>query len=443
MLMIASTVVLAINEPNKPAPLRISTWYWLNSINKERWEKDFQSAAQTGFTDLVLCWGLDGAGSLNQKDNTFLALDLCKKYNLKAYLFMWHPIHNSLPRQAEFQQVDNKGNLLFTFNLFNRQWRETQWREYLQSVAQMYKDHPAFSGYVLDDTFGVGPIGNFGGDTQNMGSFVSYSAYDFGRFREFLQAKYSLPSLNQAWETKFGDWAQIEPPREITATNEVAWRDWTNARREWLREWANDTVKFIREIDSNSEHEVYIEDTLYALGVISFDSKSSVRPITLNDVFGLDFGYVVQPFDAVCGYTYFSWDSPDALENAKLLTEKALKITREKIGPDKKIIYTFWTADINIDKPLPVNYPDSNQIIAIAQVALDLGIRHIDYYGFRIGDWRVRADEWPLMRPNKDIDYTIMRPFIGRFLWDRPEVLKQLKEKHQELKARYIMSKEH
>ena len=117
-LLLAGNALSA--DAPKTAGLRISAWYWLNSVEKQQWEKDFKSAAETGFTDMLLCWGLDSAAVSFQKENTRWALSLCQKFGMRAYLLIWHPSHNSLPRRAEFQQVDSNGNLLFTFNLFNR-----------------------------------------------------------------------------------------------------------------------------------------------------------------------------------------------------------------------------------------------------------------------------------------------------------------------------------
>jgi hypothetical protein len=423
------------SELHKDERLRISTWYWLNSIEKDKWEADFKLAAQAGFTDMVLCWGLDSAAVLSQKKNTRDALDLCHKHNLKVYLFIWHPTHNSLPRKEEFQQVDNKGNRLFTFNIFNQKWRSTQWREYLQEVASTYKDHPAFAGYVFDDTFALGLVGSFGGDSKETpGDFVSYSAYDVELYRKWLQKKYEkLSALNKTWEQDYKVWKDIEPPRKITAENKSEWQDWSDARRDWLREWAEDTVKLIREVDGSSEHEIYAEDTQKVLGLDEFESKFSFRPVTVRDTIGLDFGYVMQPFDAVCGYTFFHWDDPDALEKAIKATRKTLQSTRNQIGDNKKIICTFWASDWDIDKPLPLKYPTAEQIISITRMALEQGIRHVDYYGFRIGDWRVDEKGWINLRPGKETNYPLTKPLAGRFLCDRLDTLKVLAERHREL----------
>lgn len=437
ILLLLITVLTATNIfANQEKAVRISTWYWLNSIEQEKWSQDFETIAKTGFTDVVLCWGLDSAAVVSQKANTKLALDICQKNNLHAYLFIWHPTHNSLVRQKEFQQVDSKGNLLFTFNLFNRKWRATQWKTYLQDVASLYHLHPAFAGYVFDDTFFTGPIDSFGGNFDKRGDFVSYSNYDQESFRDWLEKKYqNLDKLNEAWQEKFDSWKLIEAPRNITEKNVIVWNDWTEARKSWLREWAEDTVNFIREIDKTTSHEIYVEDTQEVLGIAAKKSLDSHRPITIKDVLGLDFSYIMQPFDAVCGYTFFSWDNEESLEKALLETKEALSLTREKVSKDKKIIYTFWVSEINFAKPLPLKFPTAEQIATISKLAISLGINHIDYYAFRVGDWRVDPEEWIKLCPGSNEKYPITKPMKDRFLCDRPEVLKALSKIHQEINS--------
>ncbi|MEO5803857.1 MAG: beta-galactosidase, partial [Verrucomicrobiota bacterium] len=408
--------------------LRFSTWYWLNSIGKENWEQDFKVISQTGFTDLILCWGLDSAAVLSQQANTKTALDLCARHSLKAYLFIWHPVHNSLPRKTEFQQVDNRGNRLFTFNLFHREWRETQWKEYLQQIATAYKSHPAFAGYLFDDTFGIGPVGSLNGDkSATRGSFVSYSPYDIAQFQKWLRRKYkSLSHLEKSWQTGFKNWEKIEPPREIIANQEIRWNDWCEARLHWLREWSHDTIHFIRAIDKSSAHEIYLEDGEYILGRERKVSDSS-RPITMKDILGLDFGSVASDFDAAGTYPAFRWDAPNALDNALKVTRRILGELRGVISHNKKIIYTFWAANAALNVP-GKKVPSAEQIIAVSKAALEMGVKHIDYYGFRIGDWRVDDKEWKIFRPKNDLNYPVTKPLTDRFLCDRPDVLESLKK---------------
>jgi len=426
-------------EARKTPELRISVWYWLNSVEKKQWETDFKLAADAGFTDMVLCWGLDSAAVSFQQENTRWALSLCRKFGMRAYLLMWHPTHNSLPRKAEFQQVDNRGNLLFTFNPFHRQWRSTQWKAYLQSVANAYKDHPGLAGYLFDDTFSPGPIGTFEGEKNKVpGEFVSYSSYDFEQFRQWLRNKYqTLPKLREAWGNDVRSWENIEPPKEITENNQKAWSDWCDARSQWFEEWGADTVKFIREVDRSSDHEIYLEDGQYVLGLEKQQSKNSFRPVTVRDTLGLRFGAVASQFDAVCGYTTFRWEIPDALAKALKTTRETLESTRSMVGKQKKIIYTFWVTDADVNKPLPLKYPDAKQIIAVTRAALDLGIRHVDYYAFRIGDWRADEAEWKARRPGPNVDYVRTKPVPDRYLCDRPDLLKDLGVQLHQLKAKY------
>jgi hypothetical protein len=431
--------VLGLGVPKNPR-LRVSIWYWLNSVEKQQWEKDFKSAADIGGTDMLLCWGLESSAVALQKENTRHALSLCQKFGMKAYLLMWHPSHNNLPRRPEFQQVDSNGHLLFTFDVFNRQWRATQWKQYLQTVAAAYKDHPGLAGYLFDDSFGAGPVGTFEGEKGKVqGDFVSYSPYDFNLFREWLRTKYqTLPQLAKSWGGQApSSWEKIEPPKKITAENKAEWDDWCEARASWYQEWGVDTMKYIREVDPTPDHEVYLEDGQYVLGLDTVKIKNSIRPVTVKDTLGVQFGRVMSVFDAVCGYTAFRWEIPDALAQAVKRTQQTLETTRSQVGKQKKIVYTYWVGDLDTDKPLPLKYPDAQQIIAVSKAALDLGIRHLDMYAYRVGDWRADNAEWERRRPGSNPNYPVTKPLTGRYLCDRPDVLKELRVLLPKLKAQY------
>ena len=67
-------------------------------------------------------------------------------------------MNDSADRRILKEDVDDFGNQLETFDVFNAQWRSTQWKGYLQDVAKTYGGEPAMSGYVFDDSFGSGNI---------------------------------------------------------------------------------------------------------------------------------------------------------------------------------------------------------------------------------------------------------------------------------------------
>jgi hypothetical protein len=121
----------------QPARVRISAWYWLNSAPRADWQGDFVTMHNLGFTDVVLCWGID-LPALRFKPriaDTREAMRLAHRAGLGAYLMVWQPTANSLRRNPEFEQVDSAGHHLFSFDAFNAEWRETQWKQYLQEVA--------------------------------------------------------------------------------------------------------------------------------------------------------------------------------------------------------------------------------------------------------------------------------------------------------------------
>ncbi len=371
-------------------PVRISGWYWLNSAPRSEWARDFQDMARLGFTDVDLCWGLDLSAWTKRETDTRYALDAASKAGIGAYFVVWQPSHNTLPRKPEFQQVDAGGNVLFTFDTFNTEWRDTEWKNYLQSVANLFSGHPAFVGYIFDDTFSMGGIGSIDGPASKPSErYVSYNASD---------------------KRLFGK----EPPK---APGQPGWAEWTVARSRWWTAWSADTMKFIREIDPNPKHEIYVEDNI---GTI-FGPK-------VRDQVGLDFGKAAQPWDAVGAYTIPNWDgSAESGRKAIELTQKVIRDTRTAVGPNKTIIYTFWVANFpELMKPAPAKYPTFGQVRDICEATLAMGIRHLDMYGYRIGDARITAASWPGKRPPESGPYPLTDPFIKKHLYDRVALREEL-----------------
>jgi hypothetical protein len=139
--------------------------------------------AKLGFTHAALCWGLDAAAWTLRVDDTRYALECCRRAGLGAYLVVWHPVHNSLPRRHEFQQVDVMGRLRFSFDTFNPKWRASQWKRYLQSVANLHAHEAAFAGYIFDDSFGIGPVSSISGpEGTSAERIISYGEDDLRRF---------------------------------------------------------------------------------------------------------------------------------------------------------------------------------------------------------------------------------------------------------------------
>src|SRR6266568_6092167 len=69
-----------------PAKVRISAWYWLNSAPRVNWEGDFVTMRNMGFTDVVLCWGVDAAAFATRIDDSRYAMQMAAKAGIGAYV---------------------------------------------------------------------------------------------------------------------------------------------------------------------------------------------------------------------------------------------------------------------------------------------------------------------------------------------------------------------
>ncbi|MBS1814634.1 MAG: hypothetical protein JSS87_07145 [Acidobacteria bacterium] len=371
LLVLFVTVPMQSQNPK----VRISAWYWLNSAPKTDWSHDFTEMRKLGFTDVLMCWGVDLTGIVTRKHDTLEAMDKAHKAGLGIYLIVWQPVANSMHRDPKFMQITAEGKVLDSFDVFNPEWRNTEWKRYLQDVAHTYRDVPGFRGYAFDDTFGGSAA-------------ISYGA----------------------WEEKaFG----APLPR---TPNDARWNEWVKARNQWWEDWAIDTVRFIRDIDPNPAHVLYVEDSINSL-------VNPKRPALL----GWDLGRTMKHFDAVGGYTVSTWTSdPNSPAEVAKKNGEAIKIIR-KVVPGKPIIFTFWTANQREERlPGPAVHPTAEEIIAICQEALRLGVKHLDMYGYRIGEFKVTKEQMAQQMPPEPAPYQITGQFPQKFMWDRPELFEKL-----------------
>lgn len=363
--------------------VRISAWYWLNSAPKVAWPGDFITMKNMGFTDVLLSWGIDVAAVGIRTADTRTAIEAAHRAGLRSYLVVWQPTANSLERRPEFMQVDSAGNQLFSFDVFNPEWRRTEWKQYLQGIAKAYHNEPGMAGYVFDDSFLQGPVGNLDGHGGT--GTVSYGKYEQKSFGGELPRKPSDPR----------------------------WNEWVEAREGWWEDWAKDTVGFIRQIDPDKSHEIYLEDP----------AGNALNPI-LRDTIGLDFARVAKHFDAVGAYSSFAYtSSPDSGAKAAEGTRDIISKLKNIVGADKATIYTYWVADPAEElEPGLAKYPTAEQIRLISEAALQSGIHHLDMYGFRIGDYRVNEGNFAQKAPGSGDTYPLTDQFPQKFLWDRPQI---------------------
>jgi len=188
-------------------------------------------------------------------------------------------------------------------------------------------------------------------------------------------------------------------------------------RQDWWEDWAKDTMKYLRAVDPNQQHEIYLEDT-----------SDRITNESRNSIAGVDFARVARHFDAVGGYTMPKWTSaPDSDQKVSELTKNSIGGVRRVVGDKKKIIYTFWSANVAEElSNAPAKYPTAAQIKSVCEDALKLGIRHLDMYGYRIGEYRATKAEMTRMMPPEPAPYIMTGQFPRKFMWDRPEIHSEL-----------------
>src|SRR5947199_10615571 len=98
---IVSSMFCAAQQPK----VQVSAWYWLNSAPKADWENDFAEMKRLGFTDVLMCWGVDLAGIVTRKRDTLEAMKYAHAHGLGIYLIVWQPSANSLPSNPDFMQI--------------------------------------------------------------------------------------------------------------------------------------------------------------------------------------------------------------------------------------------------------------------------------------------------------------------------------------------------
>ena len=370
-------------------PVRVSAWYWLNSAPKTQWGADFRAMKELGLTDVVLVWGLDATAFATRIPDSHEAIRTARKAGLGSYLFVFHARHAAMAHDPAFEQVDAEGHALFAFDAFNRTWRQTQWKTYLQTLAREYGPEPGMAGYVFDNSFAIGRIGAIDGAAPvPEASYLAYGAAErkmFGR---------KLP----------------------TSPADPGWAEWTRVRAQWWSDWAAETREAIRGVDADAGHEIVLED-----------GDNTIDPDTESRV-GLKLGMVTRSFDAMCAY----W-APDygheSLQGLAGGVTAYLTRMRGAIGVGTALEFTLRLSDgATEDLPGHAEQPTVAQIRAAVDAALAMGVRRIDLYGYRMGVYHLDGKGWKRYQPGTAADYPLTGQVEGKFLVDRPEIWGGLKD---------------
>ncbi|RRB00084.1 putative Ig domain-containing protein [Larkinella rosea] len=163
-------------------------------------------------------------------------------------------LHETMQAADSSRRITNLGNIQFTFSSkpvierVNSFVLETVNRyRYLQDQGQLLF-FSVVSSPALESEYS--PVY----DPYNGSKYVvpfDYSRYELDAFRQYLQARFSLPQLNQRWGTDFSQWSRVIPPANDPAnpyasTAGTRGEDWYVFRHRQLKSFIdkiNSTVK--------------------------------------------------------------------------------------------------------------------------------------------------------------------------------------------------------
>jgi hypothetical protein len=232
----------------------LAALYWLDAAPPEEWASDFAALRELGIEFAILADWFDVAEVFREEpERVRSALDACARAGLKAYLHVFpaaqmlepYPIHfigderftgGYLGYRRSHERykggptqrfVDAFGYLMPFWNLWSRSWRQEWLLPYLDAVSRAYANHPALAGYEFSNLLLLPQV------RYDVATTVSYSDEDAARYRQWRRER-DLPPRNEGPPVLPGRWS-------------ADWCDWMAARREWLAEWARETVAFLHE----------------------------------------------------------------------------------------------------------------------------------------------------------------------------------------------------
>jgi len=323
--------------------------YHLTGFTADTWRGDFDALAAGGFHRLAL-WSLD-----NDAEVLSEALDLCEERSLQGCVVLFNPMAMaSWWRQRGQEHPQHKcigidGQTLDFYNPFDPVAREEVLKPYLMHATYGIQNHPALSGWFIDDTL----------DAESM---ISYTPGDSERFRSYLQTRYeNLDEVGRAWNQPLQSWDDIVAPRMVLPWSDdwqKMWDDWCKARQQWLIEWSKDVLSWLRSTGSAA--------------CILGDDWYSVR--YGRDVAGGFTPKMARMFDS------FSFDYTHAvhfLDTQMTNINRDIEMTRDLVG--EMFTTMFLKAASAEDEPVP----DMKQVIKQSELALKAGIDGLDYYIYR------------------------------------------------------------
>jgi beta-galactosidase GanA len=210
-------------------------YYRAPTPSPEGWERDVKQAKEHGLDYfrfwLMWNWYCQREGQYNF-DSLKRLLDICQKHGMKAILLTnlesvpaWlvkkHPEAIYRDAKGGLYMPESVGNTPaggFPGLCFHHDPIVKYGRDYIETLARTFKDHPAIECWEPHNE----PMFEPGRYNDH---FYCYCEKSVAKFQEYLAAKYrKIDALNADWRRNYGAFDEVQPPRRRGMYND--WLDW-------------------------------------------------------------------------------------------------------------------------------------------------------------------------------------------------------------------------
>ncbi|MCM8815078.1 MAG: beta-galactosidase [Candidatus Omnitrophica bacterium] len=211
----------------------------------------------------------------------------------------------------------------------------------------------------------------------NGSSGGSYASCDWQRFRRWLRKRYScIENMESRYRQKIGSFDRVSPPRS-PEEGFLLWNDWMEARADWCEDFAHRTCRVYRAVDANLEHHLVLSDFDYYL------ERNSLHH-------GVDYRRLMLYFDR---FEIYMADDFRHVPTRALLGNVKRDVERGRtIAGKKPFQFHLWIAD-------PVEFTPMRQglVEQLAERATELGADVLEFYTYKVHDWRSSEGSETLM----------------------------------------------
>lgn len=214
---------------------------WLPQ-GEQDWRRDLEMIKETGFDSIRIRIGLDSS-----VDEVGQLLDICHELGLGVLFgFATFYVHDDFIEAFPDAKVIDRKGVAYPVHKYDYRWQRAcinhpeyrRRRNHLvEACITRFQHHPSIIDWDIHNEPSVGP-----------GDHACYCEHTVARYQQDLATRFdSIAEVNRRWDTAFGDFSEVEPPRATDADPASFWRDWREFMARNLNEFLVEGMRIIQQ----------------------------------------------------------------------------------------------------------------------------------------------------------------------------------------------------